>query len=178
MRAPADLHPDDRTARLQLRDLLVSWRHEVDISQAALATRIGGKQSAVARFETREPLRITPARRIAHGLGLRLVMYPDGVPGGPFDDPTVLPFRPTDFEAAAAWDQRQLMPALSAARHARGHTQKSLAAVLGTTEDALSEFERTTHGLLFASVQRYCRALDGFLWLGVESLDVAGAVPA
>lgn len=169
MRAPVDWHRDDRQARIELRDLLVSWRHDTGLSQARVADLAGMSQPAVGRFETHEPLRIAPARKIAHALGIRLVMYPDGIPGGPYDgDPAMLLFRPDDPAAAFVWDQQHLMSSLGAARRGRGYTQAELAEVLGTTEAALGEFERTRHGLLFGSVQRYCRALDGFLWLGVE----------
>ncbi len=178
MRAPNDLHPDDAVHRLALRDLLVEARVNAHISQAQLAGRIGVAQSAVARFETRDPQRMNVSRRIADGLGMRVVAYPDGLPGGPYDDPTLLAFRPPTFAAAAAWDQRQLMSSLSAARRALGLTQANVAALLVTTESAISEFERTTHGLLFGSVQRHCRALGGFLWLGVETLPQVEAVAA
>lgn len=169
MLAPTDLHPDDREARINLRDTLVTIRYSAGISQARLAERIGAGQSVVAGFELREPMRISVTRRIAAGLGHRLVAYPDGIPGGPYDDPDVLLFRPADPAAAQVWDQRQLMTNLVAARQACGLTQAELGAVLGKTEAVISEFERQKGAPLFATCQRYCRALGGYLWLGVES---------
>ncbi|MFG1846723.1 helix-turn-helix domain-containing protein [Micromonospora carbonacea] len=178
MRAPTDLHPDDREARLALRALLITARKEAGHSQASLAAILGCTQTAVARYELGEFQRINPARRIAHHLGLRIVMFPDGVPGGPYDDPAMLAFRPAEFTAASVWDQQHLMSGLVTARRACGHTQASLARLLGTTENALGEFERSPHVPLFGSVQRYCRPLGGWLWLGVESLRPVGAVAA
>lgn len=178
MRPPVDLHPDDREARHQLRDLLVSYRREFGYSQTWLARQAGVSQPAIARFELNEPLRVTPARRIAHALGMRLVMYPDGLPGGPYDNADLNLLRPSDPTAAAAWDQRQLLSSLAAARRACGHTQASLSHLLRTTENALGEFERTKDNLMFGSLQRYCRALDGYLWLGVEILRPVEAVAA
>ncbi|MFF0821196.1 helix-turn-helix domain-containing protein [Micromonospora haikouensis] len=178
MRAPTDLHPDDRKARLALRDLLVSYRNEAGYSQACLARQVGVSQAAIARFEVREPLRITPAWRIADALGMRLVMYPDGLPGGPYDSADLDVLRPSDPASAAVWDRRQLKESLAAARRACGHTQASLARLLDTTENALGEFERATDSLLFGSPQRYCRALGGYLWIGVEIVRPATAVAA
>lgn len=175
MRAPQDLHPDDRAHRLALRDLIVDARRAAGFSQARLAAHVGVTQSAIAFFETRDTQHLNKYRLVAHHLNLRVLTYPDGLPGGPYDDPALLAFRPTDFPAAAAWDQQQLMGSLGAARRACGLTQAQVAAQLGSTENAVSEFERTRHGLMLGTVQRYCRVLGGFLWLGVESLELAVA---
>ncbi|WP_328344873.1 helix-turn-helix transcriptional regulator [Micromonospora sp. NBC_00421] len=179
MRAPDDLHPDDHAHRLGLRDLIVDARRVEGISQARLAARAGIAQSAIASFETRDTQHLNKYRLIAHHLGLRVLAYPDGLPGGPYDDPDLLLFRPaSDFAAANAWDQKQLVASLGSARRAAGLTQAQMAARLGSTENAVGEFERTRHGLMVATVQRYCRVLGGFLWLGVETVPQFEAVAA
>ncbi|MCG5464185.1 helix-turn-helix domain-containing protein [Micromonospora sp. MED01] len=169
MLTPTDLHPDDRAARINLRNLLVNIRRDADISQARLGARIGASQTVIAGFERGEPSRISVARRIAAGLGHRLLLLPADVPGGPYDDPTETLFRPADPEAALVWDQRQLMANLVAARQACGFRQADVAAALGKTENVISEFERSKGIPLFGTCQRYCRTLGGHLWLGVES---------
>jgi transcriptional regulator with XRE-family HTH domain len=177
MRAPEDLHPDDRAHRLVLRDLIVDARRVANLSQARLAARVGVAQSAIASFEAHETQHLNKYRLIAHHLGLRVLAYPDGLPGGPYDDdPALVAFRPTsDFAAAAAWDQQQLMGSLGAARRGCGLTQAQVAVLFGSTENAVGEFERTRHGVMLGTVQRYCRNLGGFLSLGVEDSIVSAA---
>lgn len=169
MKTIPDLHPDDGSARRDLRHMLVRLREDSGISQRQLAARIGAAGSAVARFETREPRRCTLAGRIAAGLHHRVVAHPDGVPGGPYDDPTVTLFRPSDPAAAVAWDQQQLKASLVAARTACGWTQARLAAALGVNPHVVSVFERSGDVPLLATCQRYLRVLGGHLWIGVES---------
>jgi transcriptional regulator with XRE-family HTH domain len=68
------------------------------------------------------------------------------------------------------WDQANLLGNLAAARRAAGLTQAHLAERLGTTENAVGNYERTKAGLVLISPQRYCRALGGALALEVEDL--------
>lgn len=173
MKAPNDLHPEDRAARIELRDILVERRQARGLSQSQLAALVGVSQSAIAHTETGQPWRIRPTQRIAFELGLRILYYPADLPGGPYDDPTMDVFRPTDLDRANQWDQDRLLSAMVSARRACGISQARLAAQLGLSENGLGNFERTTAtGLMFATVQRYCRGLDGFLAIEVDELAV------
>lgn len=166
-----DLHPDDLTARLNLRDMLIEQRVEQGLSQAALARHIGLSQSAIAKAETGTNWHIAVLQRIARGLNVRILLYPDDIPGGPYNDPTADLFRPTDPHRADQWDQTNLLANLVAARQACGLTQRQVGEILGSSESAVGNYERTKTGLMLISPQRYCRAIGGTLALELEHLD-------
>lgn len=172
MRAPTDLHPDDRAYRVGLRNLLTGRRHELGVSQAALAKRIGVSQYVVASAEVGQPHRVNASQRHARGLDLRVIAYPEGVPGYHDNDAALDLLRPSDSDDADRWDRQRLLAALVSARRAAGITQAVLAGRLGIAVNVLGRFERTAEaGLMWATCQRYCRASGGELWIGVEPIE-------
>ena len=173
-----DLHPGDLDARINLRDMLIERRVELGHSQASLAQHIGVTQSNIARIETGTNWHIVKLQRIARGLNTRILLYPDGVPGGPYDDPTADAFRPTNPQRADHWDQRTLLANLAAARQAVGLTQRQVGDVLGSSESAVGNYERTKTGLMLISPQRYCRAIGGELAMELMDLNVLAEVAA
>lgn len=172
MRAPADMHADDLAYRIGLRDMLTARRRQLGYSQARLADIMRVPQSTVARFEARQPWRIEPTQRVAHALGLRLILTPDGLPGGPYVVADLNP-RLTPQQQHLV-DRQHLIRSLIDAREACGVTQDSLAGRLGIHVNVLGRFETTTDAaLMFATCQRYLRPLGGELWIGTEPLDSA-----
>ncbi|MEU7972190.1 helix-turn-helix transcriptional regulator [Micromonospora sp. NPDC049089] len=166
-----DLHPDDLAARLSLRALLVERRHERGLSQARLAKAMGLSQTAIAHVEKGTNWHLLVLQRYAHAVNLRIVAYPDALPGvGTIHDPTADVFRPSDPERAHRWDQANLIGNLGAARRAVGLTQAVVAERLDLTERAVSNYEHTKTGVVLISPQRYCRALGGALAIEVEDL--------
>ncbi|MCZ7434790.1 helix-turn-helix transcriptional regulator [Micromonospora sp. WMMC241] len=173
-----DLHPDDHTARINLRNMLVERRVDLGYSQAALAQHIGASQGWVANIETGTNWHIAVLQRLARGINARIVLYPDGVPGGPYDNPAAGLFRPTDPTDADRWDQQNLLADLATAREATGLTRRQVGERLGCSGSAVGNYERTRTGLVLISPQRYCRAIGGRLAVELEHLDAAVAVPA
>lgn len=172
MRAPTDLHPDDHGIRLGLRNLLIERRHELGYSQARLAKLIGVSQYTVASAEVGQPWRVTATQRLARGLDVRVVAHPDGLPGDT-DDNNLDLLRPTSPDDADRWDRQRLLTGMVAARRASSVTQAALAGRLGIAVNVLSRFERAVEsGLMWATCQRYCRALGGSLWIAVETVEV------
>lgn len=171
----ADLHPDDLTARLNLRAALVERRHEHGLSQARLAQTMGLSQTAIAHVEKGTNWHLLVLQRYAHAVNLRIIAYPDALPGvGTIHDPAADAFRPADPERAHRWDQANLIGNLAAARRAVGLTQAIVAERLGATENAVGNYEHTKAGVVLISPQRYCRAIGGALALEVEDLAAVG----
>lgn len=170
MRAPTDLHPDDLAYRIGLRNALIARRHGLGYSQARLAALMRVPQPTVARFEAQQPWRIEPTQRVAHALGLRLVLFPDGLPGGPHDIADINPHLTPQQQHLV--DRQHLIRSLVDVREACGVTQASLAARLGIHVNVLGRFETTTDAaLMLANCQRYLRPLGGELWIGTEPLN-------
>lgn len=178
MRAPEDLHPDDRDVRIGLRDALVERRQRLGLSQHRLAERLGVAQATVAYLENRETWRLASVQRWARGLRWRLVLRLENLPGA--DDEPATVFRPTDPDRADLWDQAAIVEQMSAARAALGVTKTELGRRLGTNEQAVAHVERLDNGpgLMFITPQRHCRALGGALWVGTESLVAEGRAAA
>lgn len=156
---PQDLDPADLEIRIGLRDLLLTRRHQLGWSQAALATVLGMEPSAVAYWEGASSWRMTSVQRWAGCLGGVLLAFPGG-------EPPERPERPGGTEGWA-WDRRQLLADLRSARRAAGVTQRQLAGRIGITDGAVRQLEHGTNVRL-CTAQRYVRALGGELWIGVQ----------
>lgn len=173
MRAPEDLHPDDRHVRINLRDMLIQRRIDLGLTQTDLGRRIGASKQGVGFIERNETWRLVNIQRIARGLGWRLALEPEGLPTDPLAG--IGGFRPAGPDRADRWDQQALIAALIYARTALGLSQAAVGERLGIGMRSVSAFENA-EALMFITPQRYCRALGGVLSVGVE--DAAELVAA
>lgn len=164
MRAPEDLHPDDAAMRLMLRDLLVYYRNRATLSQRALAGRMGQTQGAIGQIEHADSWRVSTLQRWARGVDARLLLRPLGLPE---TDLAVQAFRPADPVRADAWDLAEVREVLVTARRFLGVTQVALGEVLECSDRAVAAVELGETDVLLGTVQRYCRALGGALWVGL-----------
>jgi transcriptional regulator with XRE-family HTH domain len=172
MRTPSDLHPDDRAARLALRGMLIDRREqEYGFTLQQLADQIGTHRATVRAMEAGESWQVATVQRWVRALGWRLALRPDWLTDEA--DPLAA-LRPADPQRADTWDRGVLVETLIDARTDLGVTQATLAERLGVTNQAVSFLELGGGtGLMLASAQRYCRALGGSLWIGVEDLAPA-----
>lgn len=170
MKTVSDLHPDDRAARLELRDMLIQRRQqEYGFTLQQLADQVGTHRATVRAMEAGESWQVATLQRWTRALDWRLTLRPEGL-GDDGADPLAA-LRPGDPVRADAWDRGVLAEVLIDARTALGVTQAALAVRLGITSQAVSFLERAAgEGLMLATAQRYCRALTGSLWIGVEDL--------
>ena len=174
MRAPVDLHPDDRAARLALRDLLIDRRLEQKLTQDELATRMGVTKQAVSLLESSDPRVIHATQRWSRPLNCRLTFDLVGLPVDPNAN-GVDAFRPTDPGRADLWDQRALAMALRYAREELGLSQKVIGRRLGGDDKNVRQIELQRYGLIFTTPQRYARVLGGRLDLGIEVFTAMGS---
>jgi transcriptional regulator with XRE-family HTH domain len=166
VRAPEDLHPDDAAMRLMLRDLLVYRRTRAGISGRELGRRLGIHQSSIVKMEGNPAWRLSTLQRWSAAMDAVLLLRPVGLPEPP-DRDAMLAFRPSDPVKAQAWDRADLIGALAYARKSMRVRQSDLGEVLGCGDRAVSAVEDEDTDVLLATVQRYCRALGGALWVGL-----------
>lgn len=173
MKAPTDLHPDDRAARVAICEELIALRRRAGLSQEQAGARIGMAQAQLSWHEQRTnnaTIAVFQAR--ARGLGRRLDLR---VPGA--DVPPEW-MRPDDPAAADTWDQEVLTASLITARHGLRVMQRVMAERIGVSNQAISRIETTPAGvLMLATAQRYCRVLGLPLGIALVELELS-EVPA
>lgn len=167
MRAPVDLHPDDRAARLALRDELIKARQAQHLTQADVARRLGVRENTIGALELGESWRMSRIQRLAWAARRRIVFRVADLDGA-FTEGIDL-FRPADAEKADVWDQAALIDDMVSARIAARVTQIELGRRLGIAGKVVSTIERHKSGLLLITPQRYLRALGGRLDISVEA---------
>jgi Helix-turn-helix. len=167
VRAPEDLHPDDTAMRVMLRDLIVYTRQRAKLSQRKLAPRVGIGQSALAQVERSLSWRVSTLQRVVRGLDRRLLLRPLGLPEPPAEVLALAAMRPADPVRADAWDVAAVVAEMTAARKALRVTQESVGEVLGCGPRAVGAVEMCESDVLLGTLQRYCRALGGALWVGL-----------
>lgn len=168
MRALPDLHPDDLAMRVMIRDLLIHYRTRDGIGQRELAKRMGLTQGAVSKFERGTSWLVSSLQRRAGVHDRRLVVRLVGLPEPPDEVLALAAMRPTDPVRAEAWDRAAVAAELAAARNTLGVTQEQVGEVLGCGKRAVAYIEGDDKDALLVSWQRYCRALGGALWVGLE----------
>lgn len=178
-----DLHPDDHTARVQVRDRLVAARHTATLSRPALAARLGVATSTIQSIEEgTDRCRASTLQRYARALNLRMVFHLDDLP-----DPNLVPDPLADVwqqMLAASPDhedeieRRLLRLNLIRCRQAAGISREQQARTLGLARAGLSRFEYTATGDIAVHVaQRYARALGGRVRPVLEAIPPADQRP-
>lgn len=166
MRTAPDLHPDDPATRCNLQEILVDTRLNYGMSQADLGHAMGILPTTVWHMERhRTNWRLSIVQRWAHALRLRLVIWPECLP----PDESLFLLRPGDPAAGWAYDRRVWIDALSDARRWVGLTQRRVGDRLAISENAIWSIERE-RDILMLTGQRYCRALDSSLYVGLEEV--------
>lgn len=175
--APVDLHADDTAMRHMIRDLLIGLRYRTKprISQRQLADRIGCHQTSVAGMETSTAWKASTVQRWARGHGRRLILTPVGLPADPNIEPTAIVYSEPD--KADEWARASAIAVIADARKLAGISQEAVADVLGVGTRSVWAIENQETDPLLASMQRYCRAVGGALWVGVEALPAVEVTP-
>jgi DNA-binding XRE family transcriptional regulator len=177
MRAPVDLHPDDTAMRHMIRDLLIGLRYRTKprMGQRQLAARIGCHQTSVAGMEASTSWKASTLQRWARAHNRRLILTPIGLPADPGIDPAAIIY--TDPVKADEWTIASTIALITEARRLAGITPEAVADLLGVGTRALWAIENQETDPLLASIQRYCRAVGGALWVGVEALPADEVTP-
>lgn len=173
----ADLDDGDRRAREVLRGQLRARRELLGWSQRKTAERIGIDTASVRR---RERLGVDQAYastvlRWARALGLRLVMDPVGFPPTPaadVDDLLAAIGGELSPGTSAAWQTVAVMENLVRLRLACRVTQRQLADVFGTTEQAVTLVETSGSTNALVVLQRHARGIARCAWLPGAHLSV------
>ena len=170
-----DLHPDDLTARIDLRARLCSIREQAGLTTRDTATRMGVD---VANFRRLERQGVTQSRyatvaRWARALDHRLVLTPEGFPNPvrwrlhdvSHRERTLTALVDTYNVAALGghdgWAAAKLLRDLTGIRVACGISQRRLADTIGVTEQCVSLFEVSLSDPMLVMCQRYARAVAG-----------------
>lgn len=176
MSRAADLHPDDRAARLHLRDQLAQARRDRGLSQRDLAAHLGIGQGAIGDTETSRTANMVAAnaQHRARVLAHRLTFHIDrlAVPADPAA--ATLHHLATNATTDTAEDEHHLAATtahLYAIRRWTGMTGKDFARRIAADETAVNTFERHVRTPLLGTIQRYTRGLGGVLRFHLQPLD-------
>lgn len=187
-----DLHPDDRTARIEIRTRLRALREQQDLSQRDLARLLGLGQGNIGRFEREgvDQSKTSSIAAFARVLGHRLTLTPTGFPAPSRFRPWTANTNLADrlladlvetwnvgaFGGADGWLAAHTLHTLVGIRIACGVHQHQVGRVLGVSEQSVSLTERNAADNQLVTLQRYARALakasrhrGGYLAVGLET---------
>ncbi|MEU1812989.1 hypothetical protein [Micromonospora aurantiaca (nom. illeg.)] len=168
-----DLHTDDATARLQLRDELVAARFAAGLTRPEVGSELGITPVAVHAMETGDNWEIATIQRWGRAVGRQLrleivgLVLPDD---GDVVDAVFAALQPATPQLADELAREVLVNDIIRLRRWRGWSPARMGAAQGVSDHAVRGFERCPPGVRLASCQRAVRALNGRLAIASEPL--------